>query len=187
MKRFIFGLLGLCLAFSSSVFADGHKGKVQAYLDAEVSKWLGASELIEAVVQQNIDHFGISEAEIYNLDQRWRKEKILGGGSLISSKMGNHLSAWLRGVKAASGGVITEIFVMDNVGLNVGQTNGTGDYMQGDEAKWQKTYLVGAHAVFIDDVEEEDGVKIAQASLTIARSNGFRVGAVTIGIAVDSL
>ena len=34
--------------------------------------------------------------------------------------MGNELSAWLRGVKAASGGVIAEIFVMDNVDLNVG-------------------------------------------------------------------
>jgi hypothetical protein len=94
--------------------------------------------LINAVAQQNIDHFGITEEEIERLDQRWRKERNLGGGSLISSIMGNELSAWLRGVKAASGGVITEIFVMDNVGLNVGQTNGTGDLMQGDEAKWQK-------------------------------------------------
>jgi hypothetical protein len=101
--------------------------------------------------------------------------------------MGNELSAFLRGIKAASGGVITEIFVMDNVGLNVGQTNGTGDLMQGDEAKWQKTYPVSAHAVFIDEVEEDGGVNVSQTSLTVARSNGFRLGAVTIGINVDAL
>jgi hypothetical protein len=101
--------------------------------------------------------------------------------------MNNDLSSFLRGVKAASGGVITEIFVMDNHGLNVGQTNGTGDYMQGDEAKWKKTYLVGNKAIFIDDVEQEDGINISQTSLTVARCNGFSLGAVTIGINVDAL
>ena len=101
--------------------------------------------------------------------------------------MGNELSAFLRGIKVASGGVITEIFVMDNVGLNVDQTNGTGDFMQGDEAKWQKTYLVSAKAVFIDAVEEDGGVNVSQTSLTVARSNGARLGAVTIGINVDAL
>jgi len=76
---------------------------------------------------------------------------------------------------------------MDNVGLNVGQTNGTGDLMQGDEAKWQKTYLVSADAVYIDAVEEEDGVNVSQVSLTVARPNTARLGAITIGINVDAL
>ena len=58
--------------------------------------------------------------KLIGLTNGWRKERALGGGSLVSSIMGNELSAWLRGVKAASGGVIAEIFVMDNVDLNVG-------------------------------------------------------------------
>ena len=74
-----------------------------------------------------------------------------------------------------------------NKGLNVGQTNGTGDYMQGDEAKWKKTFLVGAKAVFIDDVEQEDGINISQTSLAVARDNGYILGAVTVGINVDAL
>ncbi len=172
---------------SAPAFADGHEAKINAYLESNISGWLGSAEIIAAVDQQNIDHLGITAAEINRLDQRWRKEKKRGGGSLISSVMGNELSAFLRGIKAASGGVITEIFVMDNVGLNVGQTNGTGDFMQGDEAKWQKTYPVSAHAVFIDEVEEDGGVNVSQTSLTVARANGFRLGAVTIGINVDAL
>jgi len=187
MKKTLIALALSAAILAPPALADGHEAKVQAYLDSEVSKWLGADELVNAVAQQNIDHYGITESEIDRLDQRWRKERGLGGGSLVSSIMGNELSAWLRGVKAASGGVITEIFVMDNVGLNVGQTNGTGDLMQGDEAKWQKTYLVGANAVLIDGVEEDGGVNVSQASLTVARDNGFRLGAVTIGINVDAL
>ncbi len=172
---------------SAPALAGGHEAKINAYIESNISGWLGSAEIIAAVDQQNIDHFGITPDEINRLDQRWRKERKRGGGSLISSIMGNELSAFLRGVKAASGGVITEIFVMDNVGLNVGQTNGTGDLMQGDEAKWKKTYPVSAYAVFIDEVEEDGGVNVSQTSLTVARANGFRLGAVTIGINVDAL
>ncbi len=114
-------------------------------------------------------------------------EKRLGGGELMHSKLSNQLAAFLRGVKAASGGRIVEIFVMDNHGLNVGQTDPTGDYMQGDEAKWKKTYPVSAHAVLIDEVEEDGGINISQTSLTVARPNGARLGAVTIAINVDKL
>jgi len=176
------------LFFNPSItFADGHEGKIRSYINSQIRNWLSSDELIKAVDQQNTNHLGISSDEISRLDQRWRKEKLRGSGSLIDSVMGNELSAFLRGIKAASGGVITEIFVMDNVGLNVGQTNGTGDFMQGDEAKWQKTYQVSADAVFIDAVEEDGGVNVSQVSLTVARPNKARLGAVTIGINVDAL
>jgi len=190
MKRTVLAAALAAAAFSvasAPAFADGHEAKINAYIESNISGWLGSGEIVAAVDQQNIDHFGITAAEIERLDQRWRKEKKRGGGSLISSIMGNDLSAFLRGIKAASGGVITEIFVMDNVGLNVGQTNGTGDVMQGDEAKWKKTYPVSAKAIFIDEVEEDGGVNVSQTSLTVSRANGFRLGAVTIGINVDAL
>ena len=189
-NRTIFATFALLLTTSlitPSAIADGHETKINAYIESNIRAWLASEEIISAVDQQNIDHLGITSDEINRLDQRWRKERLRGGGSLISSIMGNEFSAFLRGIKAASGGIITEIFVMDNVGLNVGQTNGTGDLMQGDEAKWQKTYPVSAYAVYIDAVEEEDGVNISQVSLTVARPNTARLGAITIGINVDAL
>jgi len=180
-------LIGSSVLGPIAVATESHEDKINRYIDSNIRLWSSSAELLLAIDQQNIDHFNISSSDITRLDQRWRKEKLRGGGSLISSVMGNELSAFLRGIKAASGGVITEIFVMDNVGLNVGQTNGTGDFMQGDEAKWQKTYQVSANSVFIDAVEEEDGINISQVSLTVARPNNARLGAMTIGINVDAL
>jgi hypothetical protein len=180
-------LLLTTLLVTPGAFADSHEARIKAYIESNIRVWLASEEIINAVDQQNIDHLGITDEEIERLDQRWRTERLRPAGSLISSIMNNQFSAFLRGIKAASGGVITEIFVMDNVGLNVGQTNGTGDLMQGDEDKWQKTYLVSADAVFIDAVEEEDGMNIAQVSLTVARPNTARLGAITIGINVDAL
>lgn len=59
--------------------------------------------------------------------------------------------------------------------------------MQGDEAKWQKTFLVGSSGVLIDDVEEDGGVNVSATSIAVARGNGYTLGAVTIGINVDAL
>ena len=187
-KRFVIvvGVI-LMVTLPYNANAASYQKKIQKYVKSQVMGWLASQELIDAVAQQNIDNMGLTEDDIKNLDQRWRAEKLLGGGDLMNSKMSNQLSAFLRGVKAASNGVIVEIFVMDNLGLNVGQTDPTGDYMQGDEAKWKKTYPVSANAVFIDEVEEDGGKNVSQTSLTVARSNGARLGAITVVIDVDKL
>ena len=189
MKKLVSLIIGsvFAVAAQSTAMAGGHEAKIQKYVDSNIRGWLASEELHRAVYQQNLKHMGLTAADISNLDQQWRAERRVGGGDLVSSRMINPLSSFLRGIKAASNGVITEIFVMDNKGLNVGQTNGTGDYMQGDEAKWKETYLVSNIAVFIDEVEEEDGINISQTSLTVSRGNGYRLGAVTIGINVDAL
>ncbi len=189
MKRLVALTLGslFLVAAQSTAIADGHGAKIKVYVDSNIRGWLASDELHRAMYQQNLNHMGLTASDINNLDQQWRAERRVGGGELVSSKMNNHLSSFLRGVKAASNGVISEIFVMDNKGLNVGQTNPTGDYMQGDEAKWKKTFPMSAYAVFIDEVEQEDGINISQTSLAVARSNGFILGAVTIGINVDAL
>jgi hypothetical protein len=189
MRKIVLSVIAAMVAFSApgTSLADGHKGKIQKYGEANVMGWLGSPEMIKAVQAQNAKHTSLSAADIDKLDKTWRAEKKAGGGALIESKMNNDFSTYLRGIKAKAGGVITEIFVMDNKGLNVGQTNGTGDYMQGDEAKWKKTFLVGPKAIFIDDVEKEDGINISQTSLTVVDSAGAPIGAVTIGFAVDKL
>ncbi|MHA1537697.1 MAG: hypothetical protein ACTSUD_09085, partial [Alphaproteobacteria bacterium] len=81
-------------AASAPALAGGHEAKINAYVESQIRGWLGSGEIIAAVDQQNIDHLGITSAEINRLDQRWRKEKKRGGGSLISSVMGNELSAF---------------------------------------------------------------------------------------------
>ncbi len=189
MRNLMFlALAGFLIAGTqSSALAGSHEAKIKMYIENHVQAWLGSKELQRAIYQQNLDHKGLSSADISVLDSRWRSEKAVGGGSLMNSKMSGDVAAFLRGIKASAGGVITEIFVMDDKGLNVAQTDPTGDYMQGDEAKWQKTFGAGPNAILIDEVEEDGGINVSQVSLTIARENGFSLGAVTIGINVDAL
>ena len=104
--------------------------------------------------------------------------------------MSHPVSAWLKDQQDATTGFVTEVFVMDNKGLNVAQSALTSDYWQGDEAKWQKTYLVGPDALHISEVEFDDstGYYQTQASMPITDPNTNEViGAITFGINIQSL
>ncbi len=86
--------------------------------------------------------------------------------------------------------MIAEVFVMDDKGLNVGQSAVTSDYWQGDEAKWQKSYGAGAGAIFVDEVEKDESTQALQSQVSIAISDPASnevIGAITLGINVEGL
>lgn len=159
--------------------------RVTAYVTANVKPWLSDPTVVNAIDAQNAESAKLKNVDIDRLDIGWteRSDK-----KLIDSKMNNPLSTFLRQKKEAGKEVIFEIFVFDNKGLNVGETDLTQDYLQGDEAKYWKTYGVGPDAIFVDKVAKDGGKNISQASLTIKDpKTGKAIGAVTVGIDVDNL
>ena len=109
---------------------------------------------------------------------------------LIASVLANSLSAYLKDVKADAAGLYTEIFVMDDKGLNVGQSDVTSDYWQGDEAKWKKTFLAGADGLLIDEVEFDESSQTYQSQVSVAivdPTTGKSIGAVTVGVDVEKV
>ncbi|TSJ61521.1 hypothetical protein FO470_13650 [Starkeya sp. 3C] len=172
------------LAIAPAVAQDEapHVKSATAYVQKNIEPWLSDPVVVTAIVESNKKHKKLMQEEITALDKAW----VAKDQALIDGIRKNKLSEFLIKKKEASGGVITEAFVMDNRGLNVGQTDGTSDLWQADEAKWQKTYAVGPGTIFVDKVEEEDGKKIAQVSVTISDKD-TAIGAVTFGIDVDKL
>jgi hypothetical protein len=159
--------------------------RVAAYVLEHVTPWIADPALVSAVAAQNEANAKLTNLEIDKLDIGWieRTDK-----KLIDSKMSNDLSTFLRAKKDAGPGVIFEIFVFDQMGLNVGQTDPTQDYYQGDEAKYWRTFMVGPGAIFVDQVGVDDGRNISQANLTITNpTTGKPIGAMTVGIDVDKL
>jgi hypothetical protein len=111
------------------------------------------------------------------------------GEELIKNARGSETSKFLQKQLDAAEpkGAVTEIFVMDGWGWNVGQTGGTSDYYQGDEGKWQMTFASGdPKEVEVLPIVEEDGVRYSQISLPI-KDGDKNIGAVTIGVNVDKL
>lgn len=79
---------------------------------------------------------------------------------------------------------------MDNKGLNVGQSDVTSDYWQGDEAKWQKTYAVGPDALVIGKREYDRSSQkfLIQVSVpAVDSASKTPIGAATIGVSLVQL
>lgn len=156
---------------------------------ADIRKWATAPVVLSALKSRNDRAGELSQAEIDALDKQWRAETEKDDQPLITSVLANPLSSFLYRVQARSVGLFTEIFVMDQNGLNAGQSAITSDYWQGDEAKFQKTAGVGPSAVFVDEAEFHDGTRTwrAQINLTIDGDDGAPVGAITIEVNLTEL
>ena len=99
--------------------------------------------------------------------------------------MNNAASEHLRTHVAEAGGRITEVFVMDARGLNVASSAITSDYWQGDEAKWIDTYMKGADAIHVSEVEFDESAQTYQMQVSMSvtdPASGAVIGAVTFGL-----
>lgn len=180
----------LTLAASPAFAAAPHVAPMQEIGKTKVASWIKNPILIEAVKAQNTKNASVSQSEIDTLDKTWRAEVKSGGGSMTKLVLDNALSSFLKKVKTDSQGLYTEIFVMDNKGLNVGQSDMTSDYWQGDEAKWQKTYKVGPQAMHVGKVKTDESTQTLQSQLSMAvvdPATGKVIGAVTVGVNVELL
>lgn len=139
---------------------------------------------VAAVRDQNSQ--GISLDEIKKQDEAWinAEEELPIHEQVLSNPCADELRKIIS-VNPA----IAEAFVMDNQGANVGQNDLTSDYWQGDEAKWQNSYKEGQGGVDIgkNKLDRSTNRTMQQVSLPICDENGQVVGAVTFGVAIDSI
>ncbi len=175
---------------AGSAAANDFAPQITEVINSQVKPWLSDPAIVEAIKAQNAETAGLGEGDIDALDKQWRAEAKSGSGPLVDKVLSNSVSALLKSKKDEAGGLFSEIFIMDAKGLNVGQSDVTSDYMQGDEAKWKKTYATGPDAVFIDEVEFDDSSQQfqSQANLTIVDpATGKAIGAITVGVNVEQL
>lgn len=174
--------------------AQGVAPNAQALIDAalieEVRSWLETDLVRLSVETQNARRAGLDQAGIDALDRQWRAEREAADKPLIAATLSSPLSVYLTRVQAGALGLYVEVFVTDEYGMNVGQSAITSDYWQGDEAKFQETFPKGPRAVFIDEPEWDEELKIwrAQLNLSLSDTSGARaIGAATVEINLTEL
>mgnify|MGYP001076058376 CR=1 FL=1 len=72
---------------------------------------------------------------------------------MMTKYLTNPAAIFIKTQLKGSSGKFTEIFVMDSQGCNVAMSSKTSDFLQGDEAKFKKSYNNGKGAVFADKVK----------------------------------
>lgn len=189
MKKLIFPL-ALLAATATSAPAAEMRTALEAFLRNNVTPWASDPSIVVPVMQQNARTAGLGAARIAELDALWQDEVGSAATPMIDAVVNSPSGDFLRGRLEASGGAITEIFVMDAAGLNVAASGVTSDYWQGDEAKFQQTYPLGPDAVHFSEVEYDESTQIyhAQISLTLTDpETGDPIGAMTVGVDADAL
>lgn len=187
----------LVMAFAllaGSAYAEPPKPDFKALVTPAVMKdirgWIDTEIVRLSVESQNSRLQKLEQDKIDALDKQWRAEREADDKPLIAATLSNPLSNYLIRMQGRSVGLYVEIFVMDQNGLNVGQSSITSDFWQGDEDKFQKTYDVGNDAVFIDEPEWDDDAKIwrGQVSFTLDdEKQENKLGAVTVELNLTEL
>lgn len=155
----------------------------------DIREWLANPVVELSISSQNRLRKDMTQEQIDAADLQWRAEREAEDQPLVAAILTNPLSSYLTQVQARSGGMFAEIFVMDAVGLNVGQSSITSDFWQGDEAKFQNTYPNGPDAVFIDEAEYNEGADawLAQLNMTMSNADRQPIGAVTVEVNLNEL
>lgn len=165
--------------------ASEFDGALRDLAQGTLSAWSEDPALRAAIRAQNARTAGLSQDEIDRLDATWR-EQTISGGAMIDETLANALSAHLKELKASGKGLYSEIFVTDGRGLNVGQSDVTSDYWQGDEAKWQVP--TRSRDIHISEIEFDESTRSYQSQLSLPVIEGGEViGVITVGISVDQL
>jgi len=182
------GGTGTSALSQSQPTAEEFGEQVLAYARTDLQEWITDPVIIYAIKEQNELNGTLSESQIARMDRRW----IKGGkfGAEVLEMLDRQASIIARDRRERAGGIITEIIVMDRYGLNVAISDRTSDFYQGDEAKYIETFLKGANAVHISELElDESTQKVqTQVSLTVVDpETGQPIGAVTLGVSLDKL
>lgn len=190
MRHLIAALLCSCTLPAQATEIVEPAEKARAYIAAAVEGWAADPSLIEAVRAQNLRHKMMTQEDIDTLDRQWMQELGRSQSPLISSVVDTAASDLLRDQIELSAGLITEVFVMDAVGLNVAASGITSDYWQGDEAKFTETYQKGKDGLHISDVEFDESAHLyqIQASFSLLDpEDGTLIGAITVGLNAEQL
>ena len=178
MKKVALFAAVLLVVLAGSALAEPAPQKVVDLANTTLTD-LGSDKVVVSSVRE-VNGEGRTLAEIKKIDEEWKAEK--GISPVMQEMLDNECSQYLL-KKMAEMPYVTEIFVTGRAGGNVCMTNKTGDFWQGDEAKFTQVFKKG---VYLSEVEVEDGKKLVQVSVPV-KMKALHVGTMTIIVDVDKV
>ncbi len=145
-----------------------------------ILEWTSNELVQDALLSSNASSTSLTESDIISQDDIWRSTSA-EGSAMVDEILKNPLSEYLRQLKNDTQGLYTEIFVTNNRGMNVGQSDMTSDFWQGDEAKWQEPHATGRP--HFGEIEFDESTQIYQNQISVPILDGDTfLGVITVGV-----
>ncbi|WGV16225.1 hypothetical protein [Fuscovulum ytuae] len=176
--------------FATASVASEYDAAMKDYLDGSIRAWANDPVLVQAITAANAERAGLDQAKIDEMDTAWRAEVGQADTPTMTPVMTNAAADFLRGQVDASGGKITEVFITDNVGLNVAASSPTSDMWQGDEEKFTDVFPKGAEGVLFGEIELDESTQTYQGQISISITDPATsevIGTMTIGVNAEAL
>jgi hypothetical protein len=120
--------------------------------------------LVQAVRQAN-DTGWKTQEQIEQTDVRWRQTKGVDD-PFVQQYLDNPCADLLREAQKSNPSYV-ELFVMDDKGCIVAESDKTSDFWQGDEAKWTECFHDGDGRVFVGDVEYDQSTRLYVVQISV--------------------
>lgn len=190
MRLHFFTVVIASLSLASTATANEFQQELETLARTRIAEIAKAPEIVAAVIEQNRRTDSYTQADIQRLDAEWGQQARTIDQPMIDEVMDNAISRLLVKKQEASGGLFTEMIVMDAKGLNVGQSELTSDFWQGDESKWQETMLKGPGSLDISDITQDESTQSIQSQVSLPvvdPATGEAIGALTVGVNIEQL
>jgi len=173
--------------FTTPVLAEDFDGILREIGRGSIREMAQDPAVVSAIQSQNQVTHSYSPDKISALDRQWAAQSG-SNGPMIQEALGNPLSQHLAEIVSQNGGLFSEIFVTDQIGLNVGQSNITSDYWQGDEPKWDVPYNTGNLHVGEISFDDSSQSYVSHVAHPVRDGGtGQIIGVIVVGVNVEIL
>lgn len=157
-------------------------------INTDMKRWASRSVVINSVLAQNSKSADLSISDFKILDTRWKSEKRKNKRPLISKLLNNRLSEYLKEVHEEGQGIYTEIIIIDDKGLNVGQSRVSENLWQGQQEKWLKTFGSNSYTPNIGKLHFDDNTELFQVEVSFMMIHEDEpIGIVYAGIDIEQI
>ena len=165
-----------------------YMNKLEKFINGELKKISYEDIIINSVRRQNDKNYNLSDKDLKALQRRWISQKNKKKQPLIDEQMGNIVSRYLKKIQEDSNEKYTQIIVIDNKGLNVGQSIVTENYLQSGQDIWKKTFGNTSYKDYISDLYYNDTTGLFQVDVSfIITSDDQPIGVLYAGIDIELL
>lgn len=142
-----------------------------------------------SMIEAGSQHLGYTDADIKRLDQSWVNAFQSGNDQIPDQLTHTGLSQTLNTIKKLSGGIVTEIILTDERGLNLAITDITSDFYQGDEEKFIKATKLAPDEYYIDQIAYDASTRLFQVNVSFPlydQANSSKlIGVMVMGIDIE--
>lgn len=169
--------------------SDNEKKQIEQLVTGFYQRWEETDNWRNQLLTYKKTRPVYSDEMIALTDKAWMNAFQHRDDSVLFKLTDVDLGKKLHAIKAASAGVITEIILVDERGLNLAVSDMTSDFYQGDETKFILAKKLTANQYFVDEIAYDASTRLFQVNVSFPlfdRKNSARpLGFMIIGLNVE--